>query len=165
MAIERCLLNKLIITDLQLKNRPNSENYLMPPYVLDLEYIVLLTHVCYTVRITNYSSCKVDLRLDNRFVYNNLEYDEFKIEFKNKRLDVCQYTDLYVLFKPTRRRYGLNETKVENTFCLALKEGYVPIKILATVTMPRLNIERSSIDFGVVIIRKALRVSIVLKNE
>lgn len=166
LAIERVLLNSLILKQIYLKNKFNMDEFCVPAYTLDFSHVVLLTPVCCTVRITNYTSIKIDVRLDKKTLEHSLEFDEFKIEFRYKRLEIGESMELFVLFKPTRRRYGLNETKVENLFCLRLKQGgCIPIKVKAVVTMPKLTLEQTSIDFGNVIFGEATRKSIALKNE
>lgn len=166
LAIERTLLNRYILRCISQKNKVIMEDFSVPPYILDFGHVVLFSSVCFTVNLTNQTCVQVECKYDKKGFHNTLEFDEFKVEFGYKRLEVGQSTEMYVLFKPTRRRYGLTETRVENTISLRLRQGgCVPINVLAVVTMPRMTFQQNYIDFGTVIVGEAMKKTVVVTNE
>lgn len=166
LSIERIYVNNQITKHLLQKTKCNINDFEVPAYILDFGHVILSTHVCYTVRMTNLSFVKIDVKVDKTKCAHSLDFDEFKIEFRYKRIEVGESTELFVLFKPSKRRYGLTEMSVQNEFCLRLKDGgCVPVKVLATVTMPRVHLMYNYIDFGNAILGEAIRRSIVIKNE
>lgn len=168
LAIERMLLNRCLLRCVYQRTKFNIDDFRLPSYTLDIGHVVLLTPMCCTIRIKNQCFEIVDVKLDKKPKpnYNLLEFDDFKIEFRYRHLHAGDTIEIFLLFKPTRRRYGLQESKVENTFAVSLKQGgNVPIKILAVVTMPKLTFHQSLIDFGEVIIGEAIRKSMLVVNE
>lgn len=166
LAIERILLNRFILKCMYQKNKLSMDEFSVPPYILNFGHIVLSTSVCYTVGVTNQTCTQIEGKYDKKAMFNTLDVDEFKVEFRYKRMEVGQTSELFVLFRPTKRRYGLSETNVENTFCVRLKQGgCVPIKVLAVVTMPRLSFQQNYIDCGSVIMGEAIKKPMLVTNE
>ncbi|XP_074027129.1 hydrocephalus-inducing protein homolog isoform X2 [Leptinotarsa decemlineata] len=172
LAMERTLLNQYIANNKGILERHTVErktdlipDFTVPPYNLDFGYVNVDKPVCYTVLILNYGSMRSSVKLvDTRDP--GLESNGFKIEFKSQKLDVGAMTELFLIFRPVREIFGLEDKYVEKSFTLKLSHGgLIPVAIKATVTSPKIKLKYSCIDFGSVKLGTVLRRSILIEND
>ncbi|KAL1497016.1 hypothetical protein ABEB36_008047 [Hypothenemus hampei] len=172
MAKERIVAFNLIEANPKLlkdhtvrKKIPHIPQFYPTPYLVNFGYVVQDIPLCYTVIIFNYGPINADVKLmeDNKTAL--LEKD-IKIEFKNKILRLGESVELYVIFAPTRRKYGELNKKIEDKFRLMVKHGpVITVQIKAEVTFPKVCLEREELIFQGVYCGEVLRKTIILHNH
>lgn len=162
LSIERELLNEHVIKT----TRASQSDFVVPDYLLDFGPIILESSVCYTVLVLNYGPTMIEVKFNKQKSSSTFEENDFRLEFRQRKFEVGQTAELFVLFKPTKKRYGSTEKSVEEYITLSVgSTSYIRIVIKAVVTMPRINLKYSILDFGQVDLGVGVRRSIVMKNE